>query len=113
MRAASQGNNAFVFPGLGLGAIVAEAREVTEGMLLAAANALAESVSTAGLAEGALYPPVAKLPALARSIAGAVVREARDSGVGRFLPDDAIEAAVDAAMWNPTYDAYRPASRAG
>ncbi len=113
MRAASQGNNAFVFPGLGLGAIVAEAREVTEGMLLAAATALAESVSAARLADGALYPPVAKLPALARSIAGAVVREARDSGFGRFLPDDAIEAAVDAAMWNPTYDAYRPASREG
>jgi malate dehydrogenase (oxaloacetate-decarboxylating) len=112
LRAASQGNNAFVFPGLGLGAIVAQAREVTEGMLLAAANALAESVSADRLAEGALYPPIANLPALARSIACAVVREARDSGFGRFLPDDGIEAAVDAAIWNPTYDAYRPAPRA-
>jgi malate dehydrogenase (oxaloacetate-decarboxylating) len=113
LRAASQGNNAFVFPGLGLGAIVAEAREVTEGMLLAAANALAESVSAARLAEGALYPPIANLPALARSIASAVVREARDAGFGRFLPDDGIEAAVDAAMWDPTYVPYRPAPRAG
>jgi malic enzyme len=92
---------------------VAEAREVTDGMLLAAANALAESVSAARLAEGALYPPIADLPALARSIAVAVVREARDSGFGRFLPDDAVEAAVDAAIWNPTYDAYLPARRSG
>ena len=56
---------------------------------------------------------IANLPALARSIAGAVVRKARDSGFGRFLPDDAVKAAVDAAMWNPTYDAYHPAPRSG
>ena len=55
---------------------------------------------------------IANLPALARSIAGAVVRKARDSGFGRFLPDDAVKAAVDAAMWT-TYDAYHPAPRSG
>jgi len=112
-RVVAQGNNAFVFPGLGLGAIVAEAREVTDGMLLAAADALAASISVDRLAAGALYPPIADLPALARSIACAVVRKARDSGFGRFLPDDGVEAAVDAAMWNPGYVPYRPAPRTG
>ena len=111
-RLVGQGNNAFVFPGLGLGAMVAEAREVTDGMLLAAASALAASVSADRLAAGVIYPPIAELPALARSIACAVVREARDSGFGRFLPDDQVAAVVDAAMWDPVYVPYRPATPA-
>jgi malate dehydrogenase (oxaloacetate-decarboxylating) len=112
LRLASQGNNAFVFPGLGLGAIVAEAREVTDDMLFAAARALAESVTADRLAADALYPSIANLPALVRSVATAVVRTARDSGFGRFVPDDGVEAAVDAAIWNPTYLPYRLAPRA-
>ncbi|HEX9634986.1 MAG TPA: NAD-dependent malic enzyme [Candidatus Limnocylindria bacterium] len=111
-RLVGQGNNAFVFPGLGLGAMVAEAREVTDGMLLAAASALAASVSADRLAAGVIYPPIAELPALARSIACAVVREARDSGFGRFLPDDQVAVVVDAAMWDPVYVPYRPATPA-
>ena len=108
LRAVGQGNNAFVFPGLGLGAIVAEAREVTDAMLVAAAQTLAASVSTERLAAGVIYPPIADLPKLARAIACVVVREARDSGVGRVLQDDEIEPAVEAAMWNPVYRPYRP-----
>jgi len=103
-----QGNNAFIFPGLGLGAIVAEAREVTVGMLHAAASALAQEVSPAQLASGVLYPPINDLPALARAIARAVVREARDSGYGRHLADEEIDAAVDAAIWEPAYLPYVP-----
>lgn len=108
LRAVGQGNNAFVFPGLGLGAIVAEAREVTDAMLVAAAQTLAASVSAKRLAAGIIYPPIADLPKLARAIACVVVREARDSGVGRVLEDDEIEPAVDAAMWDPVYRPYRP-----
>jgi malate dehydrogenase (oxaloacetate-decarboxylating) len=112
-RQVGQGNNAFVFPGLGLGAIVAEAREVTDGMLLAAANALAESVTADRLAAGLLYPPISQLPALARTIASAVVREARDTGFGRYLTDDDVAAAIEAATWTPDYVPYRPALPAG
>jgi malate dehydrogenase (oxaloacetate-decarboxylating) len=112
-RQVGQGNNAFVFPGLGLGAIVAEAREVTDGMLLAAANALAASVTADRLAAGVLYPPIPQLPALARTIAAAVVREARDSGFGRYLPDNEVDAAIEAATWTPDYVQYQPALPAG
>jgi malic enzyme len=107
-----QGNNAFIFPGLGLGAIVAEAREVTDGMLVAAAGALGAAVAADRLAAGVLYPPIAELPTLARKIACAVVREARDSGFGRAIDDAEIEAAVDAATWEPAYLSYIPGEAA-
>jgi malate dehydrogenase (oxaloacetate-decarboxylating) len=103
-----QGNNAFIFPGLGLGAIVAEAREVTDGMLVSAAEALAGAVPGDRLAAGLVYPSISELPRLARMIACAVAREARDAGFGRALSDDEVEAAVDAAAWEPAYRAYVP-----
>jgi malic enzyme len=102
-RSIGQANNAFVFPGLGLGAIVAEAREVTDDMLLVAARTLAESVSVSRLRDGALYPPIEALPDVARATACAVVREARDSGFGRSLADEEIGPAVAAASWTPEY----------
>ena len=104
-----QANNALVFPGLGLGTIVAEASEVSDEMLLAAAQTLAERVSSDRLAAGALYPPVSDMPAVARAMAGAVIRVARDRGSGRQLPDEQIEAALDESIWLPDYLPYTPA----
>ncbi len=97
-----QANNAFIFPGVGLGAIVAEAPTVTDRMFLIAARELADAVSDERLAAGALYPPVGELRAVSRRIALAVAREAGT------LPDDAVEAAVDGAMWWPSYVPYLP-----
>ena len=102
-RPIGQANNAFVFPGLGLGAVVAEAREITDDMLLAAARTLAQSVSAGRLNEGTLYPPISDLGEVAHAIACAVVREARESGFGRHLHDEEIEPAVEAATWKPEY----------
>ena len=98
-----QSNNAFIVPGIGLGALVAEAREVTDGMCLAAARCLAEQVSDADLAAGSLYPPIRELRRVAGRIAEAVVRAARDEGVGRPLDDAVVPEAVAAARWDPRY----------
>jgi malic enzyme len=98
-----QANNVFVFPGVGLGAIIAGAHEVTDAMFAVAAGTLAALVPEERLHVGALYPSLSELRAVSRSIAVAVAREARESGVGRLLSDEAITAAVEAAMWNPSY----------
>ena len=88
VRVIGQANNVFVFPGMGLGAIVAETPEVTDDMFLVAAHELSRLVSAGDrLQMGALYPPIAGLRAVARAIAVAVVREARDSGHGRAYSD--------------------------
>lgn len=98
-----QSNNAFIFPGVGLGALVSEAREVSDGMFRAAAECLAGLVSDADLDAGSLFPPVRDLRCVAARIAEAVARAARDEGVGLPLSDAAIAAAVAAAQWDPSY----------
>jgi len=103
-----QANNAFVFPGIGLGAVVAEAREITDEMFLTAADAMAATVGEERLAVGALYPNQSELRSVSREVALAVVRSARDCGVGRHFHDDEIEPAVDAMMWFPSYVPYEP-----
>ena len=99
-----QGNNAFVFPGLGLGALLAEAREITEGMFAAAARRLAEEIQDQDLQSGSLFPTIADLRRVTAGIAEAVIRQAQRDGVGRELPD--VTRAVSEAMWFPDYLPY-------
>ena len=98
-----QCNNTFIFPGMGLGALVAEAREVTDRMFRCAAECLAQQVSEEDLAAGALYPRVRDLRRVSTRIAEAVAREACDSGVGKPFADGAIPQAVAEAQWEPVY----------
>jgi malic enzyme len=101
-----QANNAYVFPGMGLGAIVAEARILPDSAFLVAARRLAEMAPVDSLADGSLFPPIADLRTVAREIAIAVVGHLGQLGVGRRFPPAAIPAAVDAAMWKPAYVRY-------
>jgi malate dehydrogenase (oxaloacetate-decarboxylating) len=96
-----QANNALVYPGLGLGAVVARAEHVTPGMIRAAAEAVAGLVDTT-TPGASLLPEVSNLRAVSATVAVAVVRQAADEGVARSTHDDAVQAVQD-AMWQPTY----------
>jgi malate dehydrogenase (oxaloacetate-decarboxylating) len=98
-----QGNNVFIFPGVGLGTLLSEAKEVTDGMFAVAAQRLADEVKASDLASGSLFPSAHEIRRVSARIAGAVVAEARDSGVGRVIPDEEIPALVASAVWNPAY----------
>ncbi|HIG71311.1 MAG TPA: NAD-dependent malic enzyme, partial [Myxococcales bacterium] len=98
-----QSNNVYVFPGVGLGCLVGEAREVTDSMFTIAAEIVAASVSEEALASGTLFPRLTELREITARIACAVVREANALGVGGDIPDAEIEARVSNTMWNPQY----------
>jgi malate dehydrogenase (oxaloacetate-decarboxylating) len=103
-----QANNALVFPGLGLGVIAARARRVTDGMLLAAARAVADLVDIS-LPGAPLLPPVSRLRETSVAVAVAVVRAARAEGAAESGPDSELAAHVRALMWEPRYRPVRPA----
>jgi malate dehydrogenase (oxaloacetate-decarboxylating) len=96
-----QANNALLYPGLGLGAIVAGASTVTDGMLLAAAEAVAGQVDVSAPGAG-LLPAVENLRASSATTAVAVTRAAADDGVAASKPDNPVQAVQD-AMWQPAY----------
>jgi malate dehydrogenase (oxaloacetate-decarboxylating) len=108
-----QANNVFVFPGLGLGAIVAETRGMPDRLFLVAARTLAAQVSDERLATGALFPTVDRLRSVTRAIALAVATAARDDGLSAVTDDADFEAVVDAAMWWPDYVPYLPLEERG
>jgi malate dehydrogenase (oxaloacetate-decarboxylating) len=96
-----QANNALLYPGLGLGTIVSGASKVTDGMLLAAAEAVAGQADVS--APGAsLLPAVQNLRASSATTAVAVARAAADDGVATKKPDNLVQAVQD-AVWEPVY----------
>ncbi len=103
----SQGNNVYIFPGVGLGALAMGARRITDGMFTAAAHALAEQVSTSCLANGALYPPVASLREVTLKIAVRVAQAALDAGVAES-PKGSVEDVVASWVWDPQYPELIP-----
>jgi malate dehydrogenase (oxaloacetate-decarboxylating) len=105
-----QCNNAFVFPGIGLGVLISEASRVTDSMFLAAARALAEFTATHAAAEACLYPSLQELRAASQLIAFKVAQTARDEGFGQSLDDKALQAAIEKFCWFPDYLPTEPAS---
>jgi malate dehydrogenase (oxaloacetate-decarboxylating) len=103
--AIGQGNNAFIFPGLGFGAILSEASEITDEMVLAAAYALAAYVAERHLASGQIYPPVEEIREVSARVATSVIEQAFADGVARtakFRPEGAA-AHVQSKMWEARY----------
>ena len=96
-----QGNNALLYPGLGLGVIVSGAKHVTDGMLLAAAEAVASQVDPQDLG-ASLLPPVDNLRASSATVAVAVAKQAVADGLATKPADNWVQAVQD-AMWQPVY----------
>ncbi len=104
-----QGNNVYVFPGIGLGCMLAETRQVTDSMFLAAARTLADCVSPERFESGALYPDQSDLRLVAERIAGEVIRESNRLNLGRPIADELIAGEVADAMWYPKYPIFMTA----
>jgi malate dehydrogenase (oxaloacetate-decarboxylating)(NADP+) len=101
-----QGNNSYIFPGLGLGVIAAGARHVTDSMFDAAARTLAATVTEESLAQGLIYPPLASIREVSLRIAVAVARVAWQGGLAtKPRPEDAT-VYVRSLVYEPDYPSY-------
>lgn len=98
-----QGNNAYIFPGVGLGVLVSESSRVTEEMFAVAARTLADLVTDDDLAMGRLYPSLSRIREVSHAIAVVVARLAFARGLARCEPPSDIGDAVTAAMYTPHY----------
>ncbi|HEY3232950.1 MAG TPA: NAD-dependent malic enzyme [Roseiflexaceae bacterium] len=98
-----QCNNAFLFPGVGLGVIAARARRVTDGMFVAAARALSACSPARRDPAAPLYPPLEDVCEVSRQVALAVGGAAQQAGVAEAMPSDELERRVAATMWQPRY----------
>lgn len=101
-----QGNNVFIFPGLGLGSLLSRAEYVSDGMIGATAAALADEVTQEELDKGMVYPEIGRLREVSRVVAAAVMRAAADEGIGDPLDDAEIRSRIESAFWDPRYRRY-------
>ncbi|MCG8416896.1 MAG: NAD-dependent malic enzyme [Proteobacteria bacterium] len=99
-----QGNNAYIFPGIGLGAIVCGSSRITEDMFLAAARTLAEQVTEDRLDQGAIYPPLRDLRRVSVAIAVAVADSAYRDGLATQPRPDDLDAHIRGHVYNTEYD---------
>ena len=102
-RVIGQANNVFVFPGVGMGAVISEIRDIDEAVFLVAARTLADSVSDERLAQDALFPDQSELRSVSARIAAAVVRHASENRLGRYFADEEIDQVVADSTWYPEY----------
>ena len=102
-----QGNNVFIFPGLGLGALACACHQITDSMVAVAAEALAKTVTDAELETGSLFPEVSRLRAVSQVVACAVARQAHTDGVAGRSLNEAI-ASIEGERWSPDYPELAP-----
>jgi len=101
-----QGNNVYIFPGVGLGALACQAIQVTDSMFLAAARTLAAAVTEPDLAMGRVYPDLKTIRQVSLDIAVAVAEEAYRLKLARLPRPDDLQAEIAAQMFEPAYPSY-------
>jgi malate dehydrogenase (oxaloacetate-decarboxylating) len=103
----AQCNNLFIFPGMGLGALVAKANKVTDQMFIAVSKTLSGLVTPDQAERGYLLPEMRDIRRVSFEVALAVAREARDAGLGRLLEDEKLATLIKKAQWDPHFYPYR------
>ena len=103
----AQCNNAYIFPGLGLGVLACNARRVTEEMLMAASRSLAAQSPLVTTEKGGLLPPVDQIETVSCQIAVAVARAAIEQGVAPAIDDETLMARIEKTWWQADYAPYR------
>ncbi len=106
-RTISQCNNLYIFPGVGLGALVVGTPKVTNQMFMAASHALSDMVSEEELKAGQLLPSIENIREVSVQVALAVAKEARETGLGIRADDEQLLSMITNAMWKPKYLPYR------
>ncbi len=102
----AQANNAYVFPGVGLGVVTCGLRRVTDSMFLAAADMLAEAVAPAELEGGAVYPAIARLREVSLLVAEAVARVGFGEGLASGPAQADLREHLRSAVYEPAYPSY-------
>ena len=103
----SQCNNSYIFPGIGLGVIAAGATRVTDSMLIASSNALADCSPLLKDPNADLLPDLIEIQQVSKFIAFKVAKAAMDAGVAPVLDDEALQQAIEANFWKPEYRDYK------
>jgi malate dehydrogenase (oxaloacetate-decarboxylating) len=103
----AQCNNSYIFPGIGLGVVACNASRITDRMLMAASNALAECSPMVTGQGDAVLPPLKEIQQVSRKIALAVAKEAQAEGLALETSEELLLAAIERNFWTPEYRAYR------
>ncbi|KUJ85013.1 NAD-dependent malic enzyme [Microbulbifer flavimaris] len=103
----AQCNNVYIFPGVGLGVIAAGANRVTDNMLMAASNALAEHAPVVKKGEGAMLPDLGNIREITKYIALKVGLQAQEDGVAPGVTEEKLSASIERNFWYPGYRKYR------
>ncbi len=106
----AQCNNSYIFPGIGLGVIASKARLISDEMLMAASNALADASPQANSGEGELLPPLTAIAALSKKIAFAVAKVAMAQELALEMSDEALTATIERNFWKAQYRPYKRVS---
>ena len=106
----SQCNNSYIFPGIGLGVLAARAKSITDNMLTAASQALADISGDYEKAPGAILPPINVIREISKKIAYAVARQAIEDGVAVPMTKENLERRLETNFWLPRYRTYRRTS---
>ncbi|MCE8022595.1 MULTISPECIES: NAD-dependent malic enzyme [Halomonadaceae] len=103
----AQCNNAYIFPGIGLGVVASGAKRITDTMLMTASRALAREAPLVKEGKGALLPPLSHIRELSKAIAFEVAAQAQQEGMALRTDGIKLRQAIERSSWTPEYRSYR------